>query len=986
MVVSGYETIFIPNIVKKVHCELGLKLYTIPTGLVGVETRAADITSWLRSEQHDHPVVAICGMGGSGKTTLAKHIYYSNKQNFDRSSLLEDIENQHDGMLGVQKRLLGDISGNMAISNVDEGALQLEKVIEMNKVLIVVDDIDDKDQLSTLFGTKVFSTQSKIVITTRLLKIDTWVGSISFGCHVHEIELLKDHESLGLLSYHAFGSQIPLEGFEELAVQLAQYCEGNPLALKVLGSSLSEGEGARIETWRSTLKSLNSLKGDLDRKIQGVLQKSFDTLPYESHKELFLHIGCLFLGEYVYDVERILEDDYHAESGMVALTNRCLLTFSTDGLKLAMHKLLQDMARKIVRNESKDPAKHSRVWCHDECYSLLKKGNGSETIEGLVLNMRRAEQGIQSMAFETSSLVNMKNLKYLCVDYVRLTGSYKNFPELRWLRWRGLNMKTVPPSLLMSSLVAIDMSEGELENFEPPMALNSLKTLDLSYSYKLVSIRNLHKLPKLEILNLYNCTSLTYICKTIGDLENLCLFDLGGCTELWTASINHKLVNQLGRLKALFICRGVSEQPLFSLPQSLPVLCLPSNEFKMLPSYIDLNLIWVLNLSCCPNLKSLPCLPSTLKELYVDWCALLENIRFQSTRFTLDVFTYDGCFKLYEIEGLFKLVPITALDEVGMGHMQWIKAYQDCKVDLVGDVITKGRTFNIQMLYEYGIRSTYLQGINDESIMKYEYMTSSGFLSFRVPLHPKNHRVQGLNVMFLYRSSGVSKDMLFPFSKISNTTKGFTWVYNPVVYCKPRVDNDVVWLSYWPIKNVFDTGDDVHVSIYVDTQVIKVRECGVSLVYMDDVKEEKEEKRERMEEVIGGDLSLLEVTKGGYYLCRRNFYNSMIPAWFFGHNIQITDSRRWRIYSNRPLYEAGLNNFRNQYHEKFEVTLGVSFDSGTETNKIKKAVSSVEGVESVSIHKETRRLVVIGCFDFQAVLSCVREFENMVQVLNIIRV
>lgn len=72
-----------------------------------------------------------------------------------------------------------------------------------------------------------------------------------------------------------------MKGFTQLSVQLAQYCGGNPLALKVLGSSLVVNAqdlqkiNNKIDIWRSTL---NSLKGDLDCKIQSILQKSFDSL------------------------------------------------------------------------------------------------------------------------------------------------------------------------------------------------------------------------------------------------------------------------------------------------------------------------------------------------------------------------------------------------------------------------------------------------------------------------------------------------------------------------------------------------------------------------------------------------------------------------------------------------------------------------------------------------------------------------------------
>ncbi|KAI3724966.1 hypothetical protein L1987_64735 [Smallanthus sonchifolius] len=141
-----------------------------------------------------------------------------------------------------------------------------------------------------------------------------------------------------------------MKEFKELAVQLAQYCGGNPLALKVLGSSLYVSDedprtiNYMIGIWRSRMNSLNSLKGNIHFKIQGVLRKSFDSLPHPSERELLLHIACFCVGEYMRHVERILEDELYANSGILTLINRCFLTVLPTG-RLMMHQLLQEMGR-----------------------------------------------------------------------------------------------------------------------------------------------------------------------------------------------------------------------------------------------------------------------------------------------------------------------------------------------------------------------------------------------------------------------------------------------------------------------------------------------------------------------------------------------------------------------------------------------------------------------------------------------------------------
>ncbi|KAI3805432.1 hypothetical protein L1987_27807 [Smallanthus sonchifolius] len=99
---------------------------------------------------------------------------------------------------------------------------------------------------------------------------------------------------------------------------------------------------------------------------------------------------------------------------------------------------------------------------------------GSETIEGLAVDMRKLKKGTKALAINADSLAKMHRLKLLQLNYVKLSGYYKNFPELRWLCWHGFHLKTIPSSLLMSNfLVAIDMTGGNMEKFEPPLGVKN---------------------------------------------------------------------------------------------------------------------------------------------------------------------------------------------------------------------------------------------------------------------------------------------------------------------------------------------------------------------------------------------------------------------------------------------------------------------------------------------------------------------------------
>nr|KAJ0197954.1 hypothetical protein LSAT_V11C700361450 [Lactuca sativa] len=534
---------------------------------------------------------------------------------------------------------------------------------------------------------------------------------------------------------------------------------------------------------------------------------------------------------------------------------------------------------------------------------------------------------LQITELMTDSLKNMDNLKLLQLKFVQLTGSYENFSEqLRWLCWIGFHLRTIPSDLFMGNLVALDMSYSCLEVFEPPMILPSLQILNLKDSHKLLEIHNISRLPNLETLILWNCHSLVHVCETIRLLNSLALLNMTGCEKLWKSSWKMQHKSPLKELKVSTSDERVKGLSTFSLPPSLQrlflndcylestdysPLCFSSqsflqylnlgnNLFEFLPMYNHLKNLRVLDLTWCLRLKWILCLPSTLAELYVYYCKSLERVTFESCRFTLQEFGYEGCLNLLEIEGFIKLVPLVKLDETDLGHLKWLKEHQNHKVCLVGDdELTKGRSLCIQILYEFNIMSTSLPDINDPN-MTPDYISESTSLSFNVPLGPKDRRLKGLNIILKYKTSG--EDWAW-FTKIT-TSNGVDLMYNPIVFGKPASGEVAIWLSYWPIGNTLKVGDRVNVSTTV-MNGLEILECGVSLVYThddDEVVNETLENDMEWVKILGGDYSGFQLRTGAYYLCRRDFFEfievgRLTPDWFkilVGDSVDCTEIRGWR--------------------------------------------------------------------------------------------
>uniref|UniRef100_A0A2N9J3W9 TIR domain-containing protein n=1 Tax=Fagus sylvatica TaxID=28930 RepID=A0A2N9J3W9_FAGSY len=410
---DGDEARIIEYIVRELSQKLSYAVSEVPKGLVGIISAAEKLESCLAIGSNDVRIIGVCGMGGMGKTTLARVVFQMVSKEFEGCCFLPNVMevSRKDGLVPLQQQLILQLlNERMSIQDVQDGVFMIKNRLCHKRILLVLDDVDQLDHLEKLVGKhNWFGLGSRVIITTR----DKHLLRSVKADEIYEVEGLNFDEALHLLSLKAFKKDHPPKDYLELSKDVVHYSNGLPLVIEILVQMLDylglyPDVGLRVLLDKSLIQMNDTRVWMLDI-LQGIGRNIvYEECPKEPGKRSRLWLFN--------DIKHVLTKNTGTEAIQVIV------------LKLPEPKEATEAIQAIGPDVF---GGNEAYWNFEACPEAFSK---------------------------------MCNLRYLIINDVHIPNGLNYLSnELRYLEWRGYSSKCLPSSFQPKELVELKLRFSKID-------------------------------------------------------------------------------------------------------------------------------------------------------------------------------------------------------------------------------------------------------------------------------------------------------------------------------------------------------------------------------------------------------------------------------------------------------------------------------------------------------------------------------------------
>uniref|UniRef100_A0A0E0REY5 Uncharacterized protein n=5 Tax=Oryza TaxID=4527 RepID=A0A0E0REY5_ORYRU len=487
------------------------------------EASAASISSNVR-------VVAIVGVGGIGKTTLAQNIFNHQdiKEKFDKIIWLSINQEFSDPEL-VRTAITGaggEHSGHQELS-----LLQpiLREAISGKKIFLVMDDMWSVHAWNNSLRIPLVNSAAQgswVLITTRDERVAREMKAIQ---PYHRVDILSRQDAWLLLKKQIASTlkdEYAIEKLKSTGFRILERCGGLPLAIKAIAGLLNHKEINEIE-WGKVLRSPSWLVDGMPEEINHAIYLSYDDL--DPHlKQCLLY--CSLFPKYGKPNKHLIVEVWISEGFVNGKSNEpeelgkeyyneliirnLLQTMPGDDNNWTMHDVVRSFCRHVAKDEALPfHMEHLRVTDLDSNrYRWLCIQNE------LDWSAWQEQNSVRTLFFYGSTHIKLKandlcskfsNLRVLSIVYAQLAtfDSLCQLKNLRHLYFSRTDIRSLPDGIGKMKFLEyigitcceqIQQLPGSIIKLERLRSLNlmgtNIKSIPRGFG-RLTSLRTLYSFP-----------------------------------------------------------------------------------------------------------------------------------------------------------------------------------------------------------------------------------------------------------------------------------------------------------------------------------------------------------------------------------------------------------------------------------------------------------------------------------------------------------